>query len=206
MERYRIEYAIFEKLKHDKLECEIKFSDEIVKYKKEISKLEREKEIKLKEFDKLIEIKNQELLDIEFKQMKCFVSYKKLFITKIDKILFDTMGVYKNLIEAKSNSNFDTKKSKNGHHTINIDNNSYEFYLINNENTTNIKKNFHINDKSKIIGFYRNSVDYANYAIIMAKNENNTFIIYYDIRFKCEDVMDIIDKLIRTYKHSIKYF
>src|SRR5271163_2039810 len=65
-------------------------------------------EKQLKDVELKIEMKKKSMTENKvIKEMKMFITYKGKFIfKKIDKILFDTIGIYSHLVEAKDENNW----------------------------------------------------------------------------------------------------
>ena len=138
--------------------------------------------------------------------------YVKLFKT-IDKILFDTIGIYSHLVEAKDENNWDIDnlypsflwgRIKNSKHDFN-----FEFYK-------NIK-----NDLFSVVDLKISGLDIvetvgmvlkSNKIVInIMKTKNKAYLIQYNsIILSCDDVINIMDQLVRHFKkffmNSFDYF
>jgi hypothetical protein len=154
----------------------------------------------IKEIESKLIIKNDELVKKRFKEIICFISYKGKWFKKVDKIFFDTFGVYRFLIESKSNSGWNVEINNYWSGSVSKSLIKYKIILFHG-NYRNIKP-FKLGNitMTKLIGDIITKDGYIASFYKSEKNNKKNKVIgirYNTTFFSCEDIIDIIDQIYR---------
>lgn len=159
----------------------------------ELKNLEKQ----LKDIDLKIEkLKTEKLINKPIKEIKMFITYKGNIFKTIDKILFDTIGIYSHLVEAKDEHNWKIDNVPSflwGKITNSKQYFNFELYK-------NLKCEMKISglDITEIVGkIYESNKIIVN----IMKTKNKAYLIQYNSTIlNCDDVINIMDQLIKMYK------
>jgi hypothetical protein len=173
------------------------------------NKLELEKkklEKQLKDINLKIEMKKEKIKEnVPVKEMKMFITYKGKFIfKKIDQILFDTMGIYSHLVEAKQDYKWKFEYFPTllfGRMTNDTDRFEFEFYK-------NIKIEMKISGLD-IVESVGRVLKNDKIIIDIMKTKNKAYFIQYNSNIlNTDNVIAIMDKMFKFYndnKNSLFY-